>query len=350
MNQTLESNSISWKETFCEHLTSKDGRRTWRESHTRLSAYKAPGLYRTTSLDEHEQIRGATIRDAITNRELALDFVAKKAVITELPPMHCPPVGPFAGFAESLQAPNLQWVETRATPGGPINVFRHAFEDRANGCNWSYEFWIDQTTKRLVALRIPGRDIYDSENDPLRSNAPEKEWSYLSPAVGIQHDIVFDADLDDSLFRLEPPPDFTIVRRGPPPQVTEREAIEYLGVLADFNDKTFPDQLSPVPFTSDRVNRVWQKPQDQRTLAEQKLLDTDQHYMRLGRGMPLVHFLRDSAEPGSFRYLGNGVKLGDKGRIVCWYRLKGASTYRSAYGDLTVRDVAAEELPLTVEH
>ncbi len=54
----------------------------------------------------------------------------------------------------------------------------------------------------------------------------------------------------------------------------------------------------------------------------------------------------------SFRYLGKGVKLGEKDRIVCWYKLKDAkdaNTYRVVYGDLSVKDVAAKDLPLPVE-
>jgi hypothetical protein len=53
----------------------------------------------------------------------------------------------------------------------------------------------------------------------------------------------------------------------------------------------------------------------------------------------------------SVRYLGKGVKLGDKSRIVCWYKLKGAkdpTIYRVLYGDLSVKDVAPKDLPLPV--
>lgn len=54
----------------------------------------------------------------------------------------------------------------------------------------------------------------------------------------------------------------------------------------------------------------------------------------------------------SFRYVGKGVKLGDKDRIVCWYKLKNATdaqAYRVVYGDLSVKDMAAKDLPLPVE-
>ena len=67
--------------------------------------------------------------------------------------------------------------------------------------------------------------------------------------------------------------------------------------------------------------------------------------------MPTGHFVEDHTVEKSFRYLGKGVKLGDKDRIVCWYKLKDAkdaNTYRVVYGDLSVKDVAPEDLPLPV--
>ena len=47
--------------------------------------------------------------------------------------------------------------------------------------------------------------------------------------------------------------------------------------------------------------------------------------------------------------MGKGVNLGDQNRIVCWYKLKDSDTYRAVYGDLSVKDIGADELPLIVE-
>jgi hypothetical protein len=74
------------------------------------------------------------------------------------------------------------------------------------------------------------------------------------------------------------------------------------------------------------------------------------HYLHGGPGV----FLWDAecmAEK-HFRYLGKGVKLGDKDRIVCWYQLKDGGSpniYRVLYGDLSIKDVAPEDLPLPVK-
>ena len=158
-------------------------------------------------------------------------------------------------------------------------------------------------------------------------------------------------ELEDSLFSLEPPRGYALeVKRRA--QVTEKEMIDYLGVLADYNDKTFPDQVFPFAFPSHRLNKIREKPKKDRTAAEQKLLDTEDHYMMAGlNAMPTGHFVEEHTVEKSFRYLGKGVKLGDKDRIVCWYRLKDAKdpkTYRVVYGDLSVKDVAPEYLPLPV--
>ena len=127
--------------------------------------------------------------------------------------------------------------------------------------------------------------------------------------------------------------------------------IDYLGVLADFNNKTFPDRVFPFDISNDRVNKAWDKPKKDRTAAEQKLVETKDHYTAKFYRMPIGLFVDDHAVENSFRYLGKGIRLGDKDRIVCWYKLKDAKNpniYRVIYGDLSVKDVAAEALPLPV--
>ncbi len=43
-------------------------------------------------------------------------------------------------------------------------------------------------------------------------------------------------------------------------------------------------------------------------------------------------------------YVGKGVTLSDADREVFWYRPKGSQTYQVIYGDLSVREVAKEDL------
>ena len=348
--QTFEriekAKNVTWKWTVYEHVTSKDGKRTWLKTETRQKSYKAPGLHRETFLDDKAQVREIEISDSVHRKRLQVFPRTREANFSEV--LFGDPHGPFEWVKKELEDSNLQWVETRKTASGQVNVFRHAFRDQANGRDWSYDFWIDQKTKGLVEVHIPGADIYDPDKDPARGVPPEEKWSRGTAAGSIDHDIVFDANLDDSLFRLEPPEGYTVKteHRG---HVTEKEMIDYLGVLAEFNDKTFPDQLFPFDISSDRVNKAWDKPTKDRTPAEQKLVETEDYYIAKFYRMPTGVFVEDCTIEKSFRYLGKGVKLGDKNRIVCWYRLKGARTYRVLYGDLSVKDVAPKDLPLPVD-
>jgi hypothetical protein len=349
LEQIEKAKTITWKWTVYQHITSKDGKRKWRTVETRPQAYRAPGLYRDVFLDKNGHVTQVEITDEVQHKQLTVVPEKKEAVLSEVYAGGHDPRGPFEWVRDKLRDATLQWVETRKTAAGEVNVFRDAHWDTPNGRPWSYDFWIDRKTKQIIEVHIPGADIYDPETDPARNTPPEKAWRATLPGSYF-HDIVLNADLDDSLFRLEPPEGYTLktIHRG---QMTEKEMADYLGVLADFNDKTFPDQVFPFAISSDRTNKAWAKPENQRTAAEKKLVKTMDYYMMRNQ-RPVSDFVEDRTVPKSFRYLGKGVKLGDKDRIVCWYKLKNAKdadTYRVVYGDLSVKDVAAKDLPLPVE-
>ncbi len=357
LEQIKKAKTVAWKTTFYEHVTSKDGKRTWLHTGLIEHSYKAPGLYRDVRLDDEGQIESVEITDFIQGRKLTYSPKEKKATLSEITPsLHNP--GPFASALEKLNAPNLQWVEKRETASGEANVFRHTFRWYVGGeRDWSYDFWIDAKTKQLVALCSPGADVYDPENDPARNNRPGTNWSSRRAMGSRDHDIRYDVALDDSLFRLEPPVGYAVEVKQRD-RVTEKEMIEYLGILADFNDKLFPDDAFSHWNLLAKIDRAQKKPRKELTEAERKLLDTDMRYgWRFGtvHNAPILVFFSwdpDTTVANSFRYLGKGVKLGDKDRIVCWYKLQDAedpNTFRVVYGDLTVKDIAPQDLPLPVE-
>jgi hypothetical protein len=56
-------------------------------------------------------------------------------------------------------------------------------------------------------------------------------------------------------------------------------------------------------------------------------------------------FIEQLPEGSDWRYVGEDVKLGDESQAVCWWKPSGSSVYRVVYGDLSVRDVAPNDLP-----
>jgi outer membrane lipoprotein-sorting protein len=347
VEQIIKAKTVRWKGTLYLHATSKDGKRTWLTAHTVQQVAKLPGLIRCDPLDSYfSYIR---IDDHATGKELSLNTTKKRAFIKEFLPWKTFP-GPWDWVQDTLSKPNLQWVEKRTTATGEVNVFRYAFKDEANHRNSSQDFWINAKTKQLVEVHSPGADIFDPEKDPVRNN-PRGEKAYSEHVMGtIDHDFVFDAEVDDSLFSLKPPEGY-VVEVQSRPHVTEQEMVHYLGVVADFNNQVFPDQDCPL-YDITRVNETLKKTENDRTAAERKFMEAFFHYEQELSILPLRNFLDESVRPKSFRYLGKGVKLGDKDRIVCWYKLtdaKDPNTYRVVYGDLSVKDVAAKDLPLPVE-
>ncbi len=356
--QIVKAKTMTWTWEFYEHVTSKNGKSTWRRTEFLKEYYKWPGLRRSVLLDDKGSPERVTIKDTIHGRELTYYPKKKEATLEEFAPWPDDP-GPFPVERKALNEPNLQWIGQQRTADGDANGFRYSFRDTDNERDWSRDYWIDNKTKQLVALYVPGADIYDPRNDAL-DKAPlglGQQFSRLSVMGGGFVDMCYDVALDASLFRLQPPEGYSITVK-PREHVTEKDMIEYWRILAEFNDKTFPDQAFSSGKLLTKINRALKKPRDQQTEAERKLIDTDMRYsLRFGTvtNAPILVFFAwdpDSIIKNSFRYLGNGVKLGNKEAIVCWYKLKDAkapTTYRVVYGDLSIKDLRAEELPLPVD-
>jgi hypothetical protein len=55
-----------------------------------------------------------------------------------------------------------------------------------------------------------------------------------------------------------------------------------------------------------------------------------------------VHALPSESD---WHYVGKDVKFGEADKPIFWYKPEGSQTYRVIYGDLSVKDVAQEDLP-----
>ena len=64
--------------------------------------------------------------------------------------------------------------------------------------------------------------------------------------------------------------------------------------------------------------------------------------MKMARGMVFVTSLPPDSNQN---YAGENVKFGDAQTPIFWYQPAGSQTYRVIYGDLSVKDVAPEDLP-----
>jgi len=183
--------------------------------------------------------------------------------------------------------------------------------------------WIDPKT----------RDLVEVETEMV--NAP----GISSTMTNFQ----FDVELPDELFSLTPPDGYTRLElQFDASAAGEEDLIEYFRLWSSWtNDHTFPPTINPTELAKVSMEMVKagkfggnQQPMDQDELLK--------HTMKMSRGMMFVMLM--PAESNS-HYAGQNVKHGDAETPVFWYQPEGSEAYRVIYGDLSVKDVAPENLP-----
>jgi len=149
-----------------------------------------------------------------------------------------------------------------------------------------------------------------------------------------------DAPVDESLLSMDVPAGYTLKdAQFDLGNSTEQDFVESLRVWAKvLGDGTFPDAIGTESAMKD-VAILGQK------LGEMNLSEEEATQMGIAFGKgTLFHQIIDG-RGDDWKYVGAGVKLGDAGKAVFWYQPQGSQTYRVIYGDLTVKDIALEDLP-----
>jgi len=206
---------------------------------------------------------------------------------------------------------------TREIDGRTVQGFRVTEE------GMTHTVWIDPKTRELVEVEI------EFVNAPGMS--------------GTMTDIRFDVELPDELFSITPPDGYTRLElQVDVSEASEDDLIEYLRLWSSWTkDNTFPPTINPVELAkvSMEMAKTGEFGGDQKASDQDQLLENS---MKMTRGMMFV--MKLPAESNS-RYAGENVKHGDAETPVFWYRSEGSETYRVIYGDLSVKDVAPEDLP-----
>jgi len=151
-------------------------------------------------------------------------------------------------------------------------------------------------------------------------------------------DFEFDVVLDESLFSMDIPEGYSTMPKAmlSLTSATEQDLVETLRSWAEvIRDGVFPKDFSTQAYMDD-VPKI-------RKLASQHSKEQNLEYgLKMARGFVFFKLLKAEND---WHYVGENVKLGDANSPVCWYKPTGSQTYRVIYGDLTVKDVAPEDLP-----
>jgi outer membrane lipoprotein-sorting protein len=155
----------------------------------------------------------------------------------------------------------------------------------------------------------------------------------------IMKNFEFDADVDESLVSMDVPDGYTLEEKDLDlGNSNEEDFVESLRIWAEIiGDGTFPEAIGTesamkqMPLLVQKVAAM--------QVSEEKGTEIG---MSFAKGM-LFHQTLEGQ--GQWTYAGAGVKLGDADTAIFWYQPQGSATHRVIYGDLSVRDVATENLP-----
>jgi len=169
---------------------------------------------------------------------------------------------------------------------------------------------------------------------------PIRIYLRVGQMCAILKNFELDTTVNDSLLSMDVPPGYTKKdTQFDLGNATEQDFVESLRVWARvLGDGTFPNAIGTenamkeIPMLGQKLGEL-NLPEEQAT----------QMGMAFGKGM-LFHQIIDT-RGDDWHYAGSGVKLGDAEKAIFWYRPKESQTYRVIYGDLSVRDVALENLP-----
>ena len=208
----------------------------------------------------------------------------------------------------------------------------------------------DGTEEYLGRVKIDGRDAVC-----FRISKDNKEiavWADPDTALPIRiertandgidktilSNITFDAELDDELFDMTLPDDYVVVNLETeefriPFELTEKHLVDGLATGAKSLGGKFPTLFGGGRPGKEAMDKY---------IAESKMaVPVEGH----GSGMLATEYVKRLPEGSEWQYMGEDVKLGDANAPVFWYRTPESKTCRVIYGDLTVRDVAPEDLP-----
>ncbi len=151
--------------------------------------------------------------------------------------------------------------------------------------------------------------------------------------------LVFDVPMDEELLSMDVPEGYKLQETKLDLMgSTEEDFIEGLRIRAEvLGNGWFPegvaveDYLKQAPTIAQKIQELG--------LSEEQATELG---MKLSRHLLFIRFFKGE---GEWHYVGKDVKFGDADALVFWYQPKGSETYRVIYGDLSVEDVAPENLP-----
>ena len=207
--------------------------------------------------------------------------------------------------------------------------------------------WIDTDTNLPVRVKEvnranPNKDIitpymalsikdFGGEENESRGIGMGSSGGIQKEMTSVMSDFVWNTELDESLFSLEPPEGYTIEERQfDVSEMGENGLVQALKFWTEMSGGMFPSKINDLG-----------DPNIIRPMLIAKFDRDGDPAKELDQAMKQLHivlkgllFAQKMKVDGIWYYAGDGVKLGDADAPVCRWRSKGLKKYRVIYGDL----------------
>jgi len=280
---------------------------------TGRALYMQPGLMRI-ELDGPMKI--VMITNYHEERGIGLMPDQKKAIPMDFRGTHgqATPPDPFA-MAQVIPPGAAELLGDEEVDGHKTTVYRAKLEDQ------QATFWADARTGLPVKVEIAHQ----------RAGQPERRT--------VMTDFHWNPKLDESLFSLTTPEGYEFMQAIDYSHPGEHDLVASLRVWTELSDGQFPTKLSAS--TLDEFASLFIKTGQKGPEALKKFMGLHQNFSR-----GIMFAMRTEQAGLDWHYVGKGVKLGEADKPVAWWKAaKDAPTYRVLYGDLTIKDAKAEDLP-----
>ena len=184
-----------------------------------------------------------------------------------------------------------------------------------------------------------GGEEYESSSIIISSGRGSGEGIHKKMTI-VMSDFVWDAELDESLFSLEVPEGYSVEEKQlDVSEMGENGLIAAIAFWTEMSEGFFPSAINDLG-----------DPNKVRSMLVAKFDRDGDPREELDEAMKKAHvllkglfFAQQQKVDGGWGYAGEGVRLGDADRAVCWWKPKSSDVYRVIYGDLSVGNVS--EMP-----
>lgn len=334
--------TMSWEVTVFRRCFGPDRNQSWLIAQRIQYEHRAPGLFRVTRFDHEGSVEAIEVVDVLEGERIRLDVRAKTYSFVETlnERIEFPPL---RSLLSALDSSELEYLGRRNIEGRSANVFRHT----PAGLQSTTEIWVDANSRRLIGAAIPSLDVFDPRVATDWGTPPASALGEFTVVGSVWGNIRFNTQLDSMAFSFRPPSDYLPEMDGASRSDSEDDFAQLLGVACKANNGVFLDSIHGNQ--TELYNRIEAIPEGDRTEDQQAFFDQILQSFISDSTDPFSRFMDNRVVNGSFRYIGKGVLLGQQDRIVCYYQLPGASDYRAVYGDLQIRSLSVDELPLRAE-